>query len=79
MLFFAKGYGFADLENGIAADSEQLGVPMFFKIVLGAGVFSAVLTAGTVVVAVLAWKDGYRSAAFRAYYTPVTAAAVAFV
>jgi hypothetical protein len=49
------------------------------KIDLGLGVLSAVLTAGALVYAVLAWKDGYWGRAARAYYTLVTVAAVAFV
>ena len=49
------------------------------KIVLGLGVLAAVLTAGALVYAVLAWKDGYWSVAFRVYYTLATLAAVAFV
>jgi CubicO group peptidase (beta-lactamase class C family) len=52
---------------------------LIFKIVLGLGVLSALLTVGALVYAVLAWKDGYWSVAFRAYYTLVTVAAVAFV
>ena len=56
----------------------SLGIPMFFKIVLGLGLVSAVLTAGALVYVVLAWKDGYWGVPFRAYYTLVTFAAVAF-
>jgi CubicO group peptidase (beta-lactamase class C family) len=53
--------------------------PLIMKIVLGLGVVSAVLTAGALVYAVLVWKNSYWSIAGRAYYTLVTAAAVAFV
>jgi CubicO group peptidase (beta-lactamase class C family) len=57
----------------------SLGVPKFYQIVLGLGVFSAVLTAAALVYTVLAWKNSYWSVAFRAFYTLVTIAAVAFV
>ena len=62
----------------------NLGFPMFGaslidRIVLGLGVLSALLTVGALVYAVLAWKKGYWGVAFRAYYTLVTVAAVAFV
>jgi CubicO group peptidase (beta-lactamase class C family) len=49
------------------------------KIVLGLGVLSAVLTVGALVYTVLAWQKRYWGIAFRAYYTLVTVAAVAFV
>lgn len=49
------------------------------KIVLGLGVLSALLTAGALFYAVLAWKNRYWGIAFRAYYTLATVAAVAFV
>jgi hypothetical protein len=49
------------------------------KIVLGLGVLAAVLTAGALIYSVLAWKDSYWSPVFRAYYTLVTVAALAFV
>lgn len=60
---------------------EQLvfGVPPAFKVVLGLGVLSALLTAAAVFYAALAWKERLWSAGFRAWYTLVTAAAVAFV
>lgn len=57
----------------------SFGIPLKFQIVLGLGVLSALLTVGALVYTVLAWKDGYWGAAFRAYYTLVTIAAVAFV
>jgi CubicO group peptidase (beta-lactamase class C family) len=55
------------------------GVPTGFRIVLGLGVLSALLTAGALVYTILAWKDRYWGIAFRIYYTLVTIAAVAFV
>lgn len=55
------------------------GVSMIYKIVLGLGVLSAVLTVGALAYTALAWKNGYWSIAARAYYTLVAAAAVAFV
>ena len=57
----------------------SFGVPSIFQFVLGLGVLSAVLTVGALVYAVLAWKGNYWSVAFRAYYSLVTVAAVAFV
>jgi len=57
----------------------RFGVSFFDRIVFGLGVFSAILTVGTLVYAVLAWKREYWGVAFRAYYTLVTLAAVAFV
>jgi CubicO group peptidase (beta-lactamase class C family) len=59
--------------------NELLDLPLFMKILLGAGVLSAVLTAGALVYTVLAWKDRYWGIAGRLYYTLVTVAAVAFV
>jgi hypothetical protein len=50
-----------------------------FQVVLGLGVFSALLTVGALIYTVLAWKDRYWGVAFRFYYTLVTVAAVAFV
>jgi CubicO group peptidase (beta-lactamase class C family) len=55
------------------------GVSLIYKIVLGLGVLSAVLTVGAVVSAVLAWKNSYWGVGARAYYTLVTIAAVGFV
>jgi CubicO group peptidase (beta-lactamase class C family) len=55
------------------------GVAMIYKIVLGLGVVSAVLTVGALVYTVLAWKKSYWGVASRLYYTLVTVAAVAFV
>jgi CubicO group peptidase (beta-lactamase class C family) len=53
--------------------------PLITKIALGLGVLAAVLTVGALVYTVMAWKDGYWSIAFRAYYTLATVAAVTFV
>jgi len=53
--------------------------PLIMKTVLGLGVLSAALTAGLLVYTVLAWKNNYWNVAFRAYYTLMTVAAVAFV
>lgn len=55
------------------------GFSTIYKIVLGLGVLSAVLTVGALVYTVLAWKNSYWSIIARAYYTLVTVAAVAFV
>jgi CubicO group peptidase (beta-lactamase class C family) len=59
--------------------NELLEPPLIIKIALGLGILSAVLTVGALVCTALAWKDGYWSTVFRAYYTLVTVAAVAFV
>jgi CubicO group peptidase (beta-lactamase class C family) len=60
---------------------EQIvfGIPFAYRIVLGLGVASAVLTIGALVYAVLAWRGSYWGSAFRVYYTLQTVAAVAFV
>jgi hypothetical protein len=57
----------------------DFGIPLIYKIVLGLGVLSAVLTVGALVYAALAWKNSYWGVAFRAYYTLVTVAAAAFI
>jgi hypothetical protein len=59
--------------------NELLDPPLIMKISLGLGVLAAVLTVGALVYTVLAWKNRYWGSAFRAYYTLVTIAAVAFV
>jgi CubicO group peptidase (beta-lactamase class C family) len=59
--------------------SELHGIVMTTQIALGLGVLSALLTPAALVYTVLAWKDRYWGVAFRAYYTLVTVAAVAFV
>jgi CubicO group peptidase (beta-lactamase class C family) len=60
---------------------EQIvfGVPFAYKVTLGLGVLSALLTVAALVYVVLAWKDRYWGVAFRTYYTLVAAAAVAFI
>lgn len=60
---------------------EQIvfGIPFAYKVTLGLGVLSALLTVGALGYTALAWKDGYWGVAFRVYYTLVTVAAVAFV
>jgi hypothetical protein len=55
------------------------GVAPSIKLLLTTTVMSALLTAAALVYIVLAWKDRYWGIAFRAYYTLVTAAALAFV
>lgn len=52
---------------------------LIFKILLGLGVLSTLLTIGALVYTTLAWKARYWGIAFRVYYTLVTAVAVAFV
>jgi hypothetical protein len=59
--------------------TPRFGVSMTYKIVLGLGVLSAVLTVGALTYTVLAWKNSYWGIATRAYYTLVTVASVAFV
>jgi len=55
------------------------GVSMIYKIVLGLGVLSALLTVGGLIYMVLAWKNNYWGVVARVYYTLVIVAAVAFV
>ncbi len=55
------------------------GYSTLYKMVLGLGVLSAILTAGALIYAVLAWKNSDWGIAARMYYTLVTAAACAFV
>jgi hypothetical protein len=55
------------------------GVPTGFRIVLGLGILSALLTAVALVYTVLAWKDKYWGIAFRVYYTLLTITAIAFI
>jgi CubicO group peptidase (beta-lactamase class C family) len=69
---------------GVMRTMTGLGFPMFGvssldRVVLGLGVISALLTVGAVVYAAQAWRKGYWSVAFRAFYTLVAVAAVAFV
>jgi hypothetical protein len=60
---------------------EQLvfGIPFAYKVVLGLGVLSALLTVGALFYAVIAWKDRYWGVGLRVYYTLVTVSAVGFV
>jgi CubicO group peptidase (beta-lactamase class C family) len=59
--------------------TELHDIALITKIALGLGVVAALLTVGALLYTVLAWNNGYWSIAGRAYYTLVTAAAVAFV
>jgi len=74
MLLTGIAVGQAELFQNILLDP-----PLIVKIALGLGVLAAVLTTGALVYTVLAWKDSYWSVSFRAYYTLVTVAAIAFV
>lgn len=74
-LLFAAGsvlWGEANL-------TPLFGVSTLYRAVLGLGVLSAALTVGALVYTARAWKEGYWGMTGRAYYTLVTAAAVAFV
>ena len=55
------------------------GTSMIYRIVLGLGVLSAVLTVGALIYSVLAWKNSYWGIAASVHYTLVTVAALAFV
>ena len=57
----------------------SFGIPLQFRVVLGLGVLSALLTVAVLVYTALAWKDRYWGVSFRIYYTLVTVAAVAYV
>lgn len=70
--------------TGTVMMASGLGFPRFGltltdRIVLGLGVFSALLTVGALVFTILAWKNRYWGNAARTYYTLVTVAAVVFV
>ncbi len=65
--------------NVLWGEQIAFGIPCAYKIVLGLGVLSALLTVGALVYVVLAWKNRYWGVASRVYYTLVTLAAVAFV
>ncbi len=65
--------------NMVWGEQLAFGIPLAYKIVLGLGVLSALLTVGALAYAVPAWKERYWSVAFRIYYTLVTVAALAFV
>ncbi|HMQ29734.1 MAG TPA: serine hydrolase domain-containing protein [Chloroflexaceae bacterium] len=67
------------LGNVVWGEQIVFGVPFAYKVVLGVGVLSALLTAGGLVYTALAWKGRDWGVAFRVYYTLVTVAAVAFV
>lgn len=55
------------------------GVSTIYRIVLGLGVLSAMLTIAALVCTALAWKNSFWGTVFRIYYMLVTIAAVAFV
>jgi CubicO group peptidase (beta-lactamase class C family) len=55
------------------------GVAPSIKLLMTTTVISALFTAAAIVYIILAWKGRYWGIAFRAYYTLVTAAALAFV
>jgi len=65
--------------NALWGEQIVFGIPLIYKVVLGLGVLSAMLTVGALVYAGLAWKNSYWGITFRSYYTVVTVAAVAFV
>jgi hypothetical protein len=55
------------------------GIPLIFRIVLGLGVLSSVLTIGALVYMVPVWKNRYWGIVTKMFYTLVTVAAVGFV
>jgi len=55
------------------------GIPLIYKLVMGLGVLSAILTIGALIYTVLVWKNSYWSNTFRIYYTLVTICAIAFI
>ena len=65
--------------NAMWGEQIVFGISPTYQLVLGLGVFSALLTIGAVIYVVLAWKSGYWSVAFRLYYTLITLGAVAFL
>lgn len=65
--------------NMLWGEQIVFGIPLPYKIVLGIGVVSALLTSGALAYTFLAWKTGYWGIMFRTYYTLGTFAAVAFV
>ncbi len=65
--------------NVLWGEQIAFGISLIYKIVLGLGVLSALLTVGAPVYAVLAWKRGYWGVAFRAFYMLGTVAAVVFI
>jgi CubicO group peptidase (beta-lactamase class C family) len=64
---------------GYHPPTELHGVTPSIKLLLTTTVMSALLTAAALVYIMLAWKNHYWGIAFRAYYTLVTVAALAFV
>jgi len=64
---------------GYHPPTELHGVALPIKLLMTTTVMSALLTAGSLVYIVLAWKNHYWGIAARAYYSLVTVAAVAFV
>jgi CubicO group peptidase (beta-lactamase class C family) len=65
--------------NVIWGEQLVFGIPFIYKVVLSLGVLSALLTVGSLIYVVLAWKNSYWGVAFRAYYTLVMVAAFAFI
>jgi CubicO group peptidase (beta-lactamase class C family) len=65
--------------NVLWGEQIAFGIPFVYKILLGLGVLSAVLTVAAVVYCVVSWKERYWRIGLRAYYTLVTVAAIAFV
>jgi CubicO group peptidase (beta-lactamase class C family) len=65
--------------NLIWGEQIVFGIPFAYKVVLGLGVLSAILTAVGLVFTLLAWKERFWGFSFRLYYTLVTIAALAFV
>ena len=64
---------------GYHPPTELHDVALPIKLLLTTTVMSALLTAAALIYIVLAWKNRYWGIAFRAYYTLITAAALAFV
>lgn len=67
------------LGNLMWGEKLVFGIPFAYKVVLGLGVLSALLTVGALAYTLLAWKDRYWGVSFRVYYTLLTLAAVAFI
>lgn len=59
--------------------TPRFGVFITYKLVLGLGILSAVLTAGALLYTIIAWMNSYRDIATRTAYTLATVAAVAFI
>ena len=71
--------GFFHRHNFMGSPVPFFGVSLAYRLVLLMALLAALLTVGAIFYTLLAWKDGYWSRAWRAYYTLFTAAAVAFV